>query len=484
MFSGNIFGRAYTNISLGLSLYPAFGKEMTPLIQRMSDVFGHMPEGVRVPVYPFSRMSLLRTMIPLVFTRLRKMRKAARAIPRHLAENAEVCAELTQRIQQTDTAAELALLWRDTLLPLNFAALWAALTGGRGMVIAHKLNQELTRLAGQEDANTLLSNLRGDAVLESLGPVIGISCVMKGDMGQEEYKRSYGHRGPHEFELSFPHPGEANDWLAAQMEQFAASGVNVEELLQKQNKQYEEARERLNRRQPAKTVKRIGKQLQKIAEAARLREAVRSEWTRTFRVNRAFALQAGKLTGIGEAVHFLYIDELLELLGGDRSALKHVPARRETHEKYQALPPLPSLIRGRFDAQQWAGDPHRRVDYYDAGQPAPPPDRSETLKGFAGAAGRVEGSVRVLYRPEEGGELQVGEILVASTTNVGWTPLFPRAAAIITDIGAPLSHAAIVARELGIPAVVGCGSATARLKTGDRVIVDGGQGLVYLVNRG
>ncbi len=68
-----------------------------------------------------------------------------------------------------------------------------------------------------------------------------------------------------------------------------------------------------------------------------------------------------------------------------------------------------------------------------------------------------------------------GEILVTTITNIGWTPLFPRLAAIITDVGAPLSHAAIVARELGIPAVVGCGNATMLLKTGDRVRVDGGR---------
>jgi pyruvate,water dikinase len=71
---------------------------------------------------------------------------------------------------------------------------------------------------------------------------------------------------------------------------------------------------------------------------------------------------------------------------------------------------------------------------------------------------------------------------VAVTTNVGWTPLFPRAAAVVTDVGAPLSHAAIVARELGIPAVVGCGSATTRLRTGDRVRVDGGQGTVEILS--
>ncbi len=70
---------------------------------------------------------------------------------------------------------------------------------------------------------------------------------------------------------------------------------------------------------------------------------------------------------------------------------------------------------------------------------------------------------------------------MTSVTNVGWTPLFPRAAAVVTDIGAPLSHAAIVARELDIPAVVGCGNATVRLHTGDRVRVNGKQGTVEVL---
>jgi pyruvate,water dikinase len=78
--------------------------------------------------------------------------------------------------------------------------------------------------------------------------------------------------------------------------------------------------------------------------------------------------------------------------------------------------------------------------------------------------------------------LQEGEIMVTVLTDIAWTPLFLRAAAVVTDVGAPLSHAAIVARELGIPAVVGCGDATMRLKTGDRVLVDGSQGTVQILS--
>ena len=91
--------------------------------------------------------------------------------------------------------------------------------------------------------------------------------------------------------------------------------------------------------------------------------------------------------------------------------------------------------------------------------------------------------MRCLTGPEDGGKLQTGEILVASHTNIGWTLFFPRAAAIVTDVGAPLSHAAIVARELGIPAVVNCGDAMMRLHTGDRVRVDGIQGVIEILER-
>ena len=87
--------------------------------------------------------------------------------------------------------------------------------------------------------------------------------------------------------------------------------------------------------------------------------------------------------------------------------------------------------------------------------------------------GRVTGSVRVIRGPDEFDELQAGEILVAPLTAPAWTPLFTRAAAVVTDVGSAASHASIIAREYGIPAVVGCVDATSRLHTGMRVTVDG-----------
>jgi phosphoenolpyruvate synthase/pyruvate phosphate dikinase len=84
----------------------------------------------------------------------------------------------------------------------------------------------------------------------------------------------------------------------------------------------------------------------------------------------------------------------------------------------------------------------------------------------------------VIRGPKEFDELRPGETLVAPLTAPAWTPLFTRTAAVVTDVGSPASHASIVAREYGILAVVGCGDATARLRTGMDFTVDGGTGNV------
>ena len=184
--------------------------------------------------------------------------------------------------------------------------------------------------------------------------------------------------------------------------------------------------------------------------------------------------------GLREDVFHLTIGELLAVLEGDETAVRFLPVRRKTFERYRALPPYPPVISGRFDPFRWAADPARRGDVFDSHAAMPPPEAG-LLRGFPGAAGSVEGVVRRIDQIEESHLLQPGEILVTTTTNVGWTPVFPRAAAIVTDVGAPLSHAAIVARELGIPAVVGCNDATIRLHTGDRIRVDGGKGTVEIL---
>jgi pyruvate,water dikinase len=108
-------------------------------------------------------------------------------------------------------------------------------------------------------------------------------------------------------------------------------------------------------------------------------------------------------------------------------------------------------------------------------------DRGASLNGFAGSPGVVEGRARVILEVERLGELEPGEILVAPVTSPSWTPVFGKIAAAVSDIGGIMSHAAIVSREYGLPAVVGTGSATSRIKSGDRLRVDGDRGTVTIL---
>ncbi len=107
----------------------------------------------------------------------------------------------------------------------------------------------------------------------------------------------------------------------------------------------------------------------------------------------------------------------------------------------------------------------------------------DTIKGAGTSAGQVTAPACVLHGPEDFGQMQPGHILVAGITTPAWTPLFAMAAGVITDIGGPLSHGSIVAREYGIPAVMGTGVATRRIHSGQILTMDGGAGVITLSER-
>lgn len=104
-----------------------------------------------------------------------------------------------------------------------------------------------------------------------------------------------------------------------------------------------------------------------------------------------------------------------------------------------------------------------------------------TFKGIGASPGRVTGRARVILGPGDFQAMRQGDILVTKITTPAWTPLFALAAGIVTDVGGPLSHSSIVAREYGIPAVLGTGVATARVADGATIVVDGDAGTVTLV---
>ncbi|MGD9529816.1 MAG: PEP/pyruvate-binding domain-containing protein [Pseudonocardia sp.] len=505
--TGNVGGRLYLNMSVMLAVADALfvGRRAR---EGIVQVFGGVPDELLVPRLPVGRWTVIRSVLPRIVRARRRFAAGRREFPTVVARTPARCAALRDRIATADAPA-LTALWRDELEPFLRSAsslLGAVARGDNGRLA---LSGTLARQVGEDDAALLMTGARpGGGALDSLGPVLGLARLARDEIDRDTYVARWGHRGPHELELSLPRPAEDPGWLDRELAALGESHTDGLALVERRDAARAGAWQRIERADP-RTAARLRRSLDGWARLAGARELARSEVVRVFWVLRDWVLRAGAVTGHGEDLFLLAVDEILAVLAvvaagagrggsaaapgpaGDagtaaRTALAAVPARQAAHAHYAALPPYPTWIRGRFDPDRWAADPDRRSDLVDCTAGAADRvggDAAGVVTGFPGAAGVVEGTARVLARAEEGDALRPGEILVTTATNVGWTPLFPRAGAVVTDVGAPLSHAAIVARELGVPAVVGCGDATRRLHTGDRLRVDGARGTVELLGR-
>ena len=188
---------------------------------------------------------------------------------------------------------------------------------------------------------------------------------------------------------------------------------------------------------------------------------------------------AGVIAGQGDVFH-LTLDEIRGGLAGPSGDLSGAVAERtaelERFSKVQAPPVL-----GTFPPGPPPDDPLTRAIFKMFGAPVEQSAESTVINGLAGSPGVVRGRARVIHSLADAVRLEHGDVLVAPTTAPPWTALFGTAAAVVTDVGGILSHCAVVAREYMIPAVVGTKSATAALRDGQLVDVDGDQGLVRVV---
>jgi pyruvate, water dikinase len=148
------------------------------------------------------------------------------------------------------------------------------------------------------------------------------------------------------------------------------------------------------------------------------------------------------------------------------------------HDTAPALGPVPDVIDDPAIVMLWGITRESLDAWLTAGDQ---PDSNE-IKGFAASSGVAEGVARVVKSVNEIARLRKGDILVCQVTNPTWAPIFQKIAAAVSDIGGSMSHAAIVAREFGLPAVVGTGRATQKIKDGQRIRVDGGRGIVTILD--
>jgi pyruvate,water dikinase len=478
---GRIGGRFYANVSMSISLEALAGISPRRFAALFGPVLGKLPPIEEIPRPRLPRWKVIRLMVPATVAMLRRVRASQKRMPEFLAGAPSRCERLRAEIERTTDGTVLASLWPEKVRPLFEEAcdmLSAAAAHGTTLL---SVPGKLATLVGEADSALLLSGQQAEGTpLASLGPALGLARLARGEIDRATFARQYGHRGSHEVELSIPRPAEDPAWIDDQLAALRDTTHDAGALLANQEAARAAAWKRLARQDPKKAAA-ARKLVARWAPVARDREAARSEVVRSVWVARTWVRRAGELTGHGDDLFFLELPETVDLLRGDPAPLATLPARRGSYETYQALPPYPALIRGRFDPIRWAADPNRRSDYYHERAQTTRPD--DTITGFPGAAGVVEGIAHILRTPEDAAQLRDGEILVTTVTNIGWTPIFPRAAAVVTDVGAPLSHAAIVARELGIPAVVGCGNATTLLHTGDRVRVDGSHGTVEVLHQ-
>jgi len=183
-------------------------------------------------------------------------------------------------------------------------------------------------------------------------------------------------------------------------------------------------------------------------------------------------------------VFYLQLNEIKVLLAG---ASVSVPALQALITERQNLAArfadcTPPAVLGTIPADPPPDDLIARMFSKIEGHTFPAPTQVKELRGQAGSRGVVQGRVKVVRKLGEAGMVAPGDILVAETTSSAWTLLFASIGGLITDSGGILCHAAVVAREYGIPAVVGVGSATQRLRDGQRVEVDGNRGLIRILD--
>jgi len=529
---GNVYGRMYLNLTGRASVARSLawilprGVFERLLTRGWEEIWGSTPESAGLPLIP---VSTVRTYLRLpksaaLFLRalwhyyrgfrwfLRVSREEVAAIrarlprlasdPSSLAETWEE--EIEPRLLEAGTMVmftaaaaaasqkQLSLSW--PLLRYGESGALSRIVAGAGELasVAPALELwNLSRLAGRHPE--VAAALEGSGRAGSPGWRRAVASAEGGPLFLEAFDGfldRHGHRSDVEFEYSEPSwredptPVVAALRLQIGLPEEAGPVASRRRRLAEAGRELDNIRERLGRR-----ASRLARSLVALHHGnMRRREEARDLLVLWASLGRDFIRAAGDaLVAAGfldeprQAV-FLELPELLAALRdtvspGSPSAAGL--ARQAAHLRevrygfYRGLPDPPSVIRGPLTAGDISAGGYRQR--LSLGR-----DRlgRSVVRGLPASPGRARGVVRLLGTPRESAALRPGEVLVTRTANVGWTVLFPSVAAVVTDVGAPFSHAAIVTRELARPAVVDAKLATAVLRTGDLVLVDGDRGEV------
>jgi rifampicin phosphotransferase len=291
----------------------------------------------------------------------------------------------------------------------------------------------------------------------------------------ERFLEAYGYRGAREAEIAEPRWAEDPTLPLATLQIHLRRAHATDSPIQIERRQRAlraQAEAELDRHMPAPARAAVRHLLALVQRFMRLRERLRGHVVKVLGLFRRVALDGSRrieqrdAQAGADAAFYLTLEELHGLLRGDISHVTTLVRQRRTqYLRDRALPDPPDTFVG-----------------VPPPVPPPPPDVEE-LSGLGASSGCAVGRARVVSGASDVGSFEAGEVLVAPCADVGWSPLFLLAGAVVTDLGGPLSHAAIVLREYGVPAVVNVKDGTRVIRTGDRLRVDGDTGQVHILER-
>jgi len=346
-----------------------------------------------------------------------------------------------------------------------------------GRFVLMSAQSKLSRLAGNSGHPELLSRLlAGVGGITEIAMADDLWQVSRGLLTLEAFLSRHGFHGPYEGNLS------AKSWR----EDPNPVERLVEALGERPDHQRPSAREDAARAERLDAVEAFVASLPRskrrqarsacdaLVRSTRANELSKAAFLMAIDGGRAAARDLGaRLVEDGtvddvEDVFYFTMDEL-RALPVDAKGI--VAARRRYREQHRSVT-LPVTFTG-----QPVGTPATTERHHDSQREAV----GGTVNGAPGARGRAEGIARVVLQADDAAPLEPGEILVCRFTDPSWTLLFLLAEALVIDIGGPASHGAIVARELGVPCVIGTGDGTQRIRSGDRLVVDGDAGVVSIL---
>jgi pyruvate,water dikinase len=507
-----IEGRAYVDLSaLQWAFHDAFGLLPADTNRTLG---GHQPEIAVPPGNPllgwkglarlWRRWQLLRRLLelprafPRAILRLEEAVREANALDLESLSSAELLeASYRLRDAQVDFSSryQLAIInsgaWQGPLemllrrlSPARATALTAALMAGSGSVVSAEQGYRLFDLvaAAQHDADAqsyLHAQPRDPHGWKQLPAASPFRQAL------ENFLRDFGHRGVYELMIANPRWEEDPTYLLDQVRVLLDAGRTRPPQDAAQARRAEAEAEL---RRVSWLTRPLVRWLAGCARrSAALREAGKSALVAAIAPARRMLLDTGRrmiAAGIldqrDDVFHLSWPDIETWLRGEwDGAGARALVAERQSRDaQWRSLHPEDVHI---LDTD---GNPATLPAMTIAANAATPVVlQGRELKGVGVAAGRATGVARLVRHPEEGTRLQPGEVLVAPSTDPGWTPLFLRAAGVVMEVGGYLSHGAIVAREYGLPAVVNLPGLLDLVQDGQRLTVDGDQGCVILEDR-